>query len=350
MKHKVIRIGLLGFGNAARWLHFPVLRRLRGVELVGVADSSDSKRAEVAKLAPELLICEDFPGLITSGLDALVICTPNALHAPNAIEALSAGLDVYLEKPMAVSLPEAEQLAEVFRNSNRIGMLGLNYRFGEMQQAACEAVQSGRLGKVVAIRGLFSARQHELPAWKKHREQGGGALLDLAVHHMDLACWMMRSTPTSVVCRIHSQTTEDDTVFLEAEFPGGIGAQFLASLSAGENDVFEIYGTEGCARIDRYRTDRCEFRPTGLERVRFDPFYHAARAFFSPAYWWKKLAGRQREGSYHRALEVFVDACRSRRPVHPDFSDGLRLARILDAAERSSTTGSRIPVPQGGWP
>ena len=346
MKHKVIRVGLLGFGNAARWLHFPVLRRLPGVELVGVADFSESKRAEVAKLAPELLICEDFSGLLNSGLDALVVCTPNALHARNAIDALSMGLDVYLEKPMATSLPEAEHLASAFLKSDRIGMLGLNYRYGKMQKAACEAVVSGRLGEAVAIRGIFSTQLRELPEWKRDRNQGGGALLDLAMHHLDLACWMMRGSPTSVTCRVQSHATEHDTVFLEAEFPGGLGAQFLASFCAGENDVFEIHGTKARAIIDRHRTDRCEFQPSGLEKMRFDRLHSAAEALFNPSYWIQKLTYNQREISYRHAMSAFVEACRLRKPVHPDFSDGLRLARILDAAERSSAEGRRIAIPQ----
>ena len=350
MKSDLLRLGLIGFGNAARWLHFPVLRRISGVRLIGVADQSPERRAEAAKLASKILVCEDLSSLVSAGLDAVVVCSPSALHAQHAAEALAAGLDVYLEKPMAISLVEAERLTEVFRNSNCIGMLGLNYRFGEMQKTGCEAVQSGRLGNIVAIRGIFSAQASELPAWKRRREQGGGALLDLAVHHLDLACWMTRSIPNSVVCQIHSHASEEDTVFLEAEFPAGIGAQFFVSLCAGENDVFEIHGTKARAIIDRHRADRCEFQPAGLERVRFDRFSGATAAFFNPGYWWQKFNHHQREGSYRHAMEAFVQACRSRQPVHPDFSDGLRLARILDAAERSSATGRRIPVPQGGLP
>lgn len=342
MKSEPLRLGLIGFGNAARWLHFPVLQKLSGVRLIGVADPSPERRAEAAKLAPGILVCDEMSSLVLSGLDAVVVCSPSALHAPHATEALAGGLDVYLEKPMASSLVEAERLAEVFRNSDRIGMLGLNYRFGEMQNAAYEAVQSGQLGNIVAIRGIFSTQASELPAWKKRREQGGGALLDLAVHHLDLACWMLRADPVSVCCQLQSHATEHDTVMLETEFPGGVGAQFLASLCAGETDVFEIHGTKERVALDRHRADRCEFQSAGLEQMRLGRLRTAAEAFFNPAYWLQKITRLPREDSYRRAMDVFVHACLTRTPVQPDFSAGLRLARIVDAAERSAAQGCRI--------
>ena len=76
--------------------------------------------------------------------------------------------------------------------------------------------------------------------------------------------------------------------------------------------------------------------------MRFDRFSGATTAFFNPGYWWQKFTHQQREGSYRHAMEAFVQACRSRQPVHPDFSDGVNLARILDAAERSAAQGRRI--------
>ncbi len=344
MMKERLRIGLLGFGNAARWLHFPVLSRLPKVELVGVAEPQSVRRAEAQKLAPGILICQDLQGLAAAGLDAVVICTPNPQHAAVAAEALALGLDVYLEKPMTISLPDAERLISAWKSSGRIGMLGMNYRFGKRQAAAREAAQNGRLGDIVAIRGMFSTRLRPLPPWKQQRASGGGALLDLALHHLDLACWILQAEPLSVSCRIHSQVTEHDTVFLEAEFPGGVGAQFIASLCAGETDVFEIHGTERRVILDRHRTDRCEFQPAGLEKMRLGRLQTAAAAFFHPGYWWKKIARLPAEDSYRQAMEVFVDACLTRTPVEPGFCDGLRLARIVDAAERSASQGRRISL------
>jgi predicted dehydrogenase len=342
MRKDRLRVGLLGFGNAARWLHFPVLRRLPQVELAGIAEPQAARRSEAQTLAPGILICEDLRGLADAGLDAMVICTPNPQHATVATEALALGLDVYLEKPMAILLPEAESLVSAWKSSNRIGMLGMNYRFGKRQAKAREAAQNGHLGDIVAIRGMFSTQMQPLPPWKQQRASGGGGLLDLALHHLDLACWILQAEPLSVSCRIHSQVTEHDTVFLEAEFPGGVGTQFLASLCAGETDVFEIHGTERRVILDRHRADHCEFQSAGLEEMRLGRLQTAAAAFFHPGYWWKKIARLPAEDSYRRAMGVFVEACLNRTAVQPDFSAGLRLARIVDAAERSATLGCRI--------
>ena len=342
MRKDRLRVGLLGFGNAARWLHFPVLRRMPQVELAGVAELQAARRAEAQKLAPGILISDNLHGMACAGLDAVVICTPSSQHAAAATEALAMGLDVYLEKPMAISLPEAARLVSAWKSSDRIGMLGMNYRFGKRQMTACAAAQNGRLGDIVAIRGMFSTRLQSLPAWKQQRASGGGALLDLALHHLDLACWMLRADPLSVSCRIHSHATEHDTVLLESEFPGGVGAQFMASLCAGETDVFEVHGTKERVVLDRHRTECCEFQSAGLEKMRLGRLQTAAAAFFHPSYWLKKITQLPQEDSYRRAMETFVEACLTRARVEPDFSTGLRLAEILDAAERSASQGRRI--------
>jgi len=352
MRKDRLRVGLLGFGNAARWLHFPVLHRLPQVELAGVAEPQAARRSEAQKLAPGILICDDLSELTSAGLDAVVICTANPQHAAAATEAMAMGLDVYLEKPMAISLPEAERLVSAWKSSDRIGMLGMNYRFGKRQTTAREAAQNGHLGDIVAIRGMFSTQMQPLPPWKQKRATGGGALLDLALHHVDLACWILRADPVAVSCRIHSQVTEHDTVLLETEFPGGVGAQFLASLTAGETDVFEIHGTKQRVVLDRHRADRCEVQSAGLEQMRLGRLQTAAAAFFDPGYWLRKITRGPREDSYRRAMEIFVDACLTRVAVQPDFSTGLRLARIVDAAERSAAQGCRVCIsgPESGQP
>jgi myo-inositol 2-dehydrogenase/D-chiro-inositol 1-dehydrogenase len=342
MRKDRLRVGLLGFGNAARWLHFPVLHRLPQVELAVVAEPQAARRSKAQKLAPGILVCEDLHGLADAGLDAVVICTPNPQHATVATQALALGLDVYLEKPMAISLPEAERLVSIWKSSDRIGMLGMNYRFGKRQAEVRDAALNGRLGDIVAIRGMFGTRLQPLPAWKQQRASGGGALLDLALHHLDLACWILRADPLSVSCRIHSHATEHDTVLLETEFPGGVGAQFVASLCVGETDVFEIHGTKERVILDRHRTDRCEFQSAGLERMRLGRFQTATAALFNPGYWLKKFTPLSPEDSYRRAMEVFIDACLTRTQVQPDFSTGLRLAQIVDAAERSARQRERV--------
>jgi predicted dehydrogenase len=84
MRKDRLRVGLLGFGNAARWLHFPVLHRLPQVELAGVAEPQAARRSEAQKLAPGILICDDLSELTSAGLDAVVICTANPQHAAAA--------------------------------------------------------------------------------------------------------------------------------------------------------------------------------------------------------------------------------------------------------------------------
>jgi predicted dehydrogenase len=340
-----LKIALLGCGRAARYLHLPVLMKLPQVELLAVAEAESERRAEVQASCPAANVFESYEELLSeSELDAVVISLPNSLHVPAAAAAFARGLHVYLEKPLATSLAEARSLIPAWQSSGRGGMIGHNYRFGPMQQQARSTIAAGRIGEIIALQTVFSSAGEDLPRWKRQRETGGGALLDLASHHFDLACWLVDSSPVAISCSLRSLNSEEDTVMVQLEFKNGVIAQVMASLCAGENDRFEVYGTKGRLVVDRYRSDRVEMHPKSLDRVRMLRFAHAAKALASPSYWKPKLMEAGPEVSVWRALSEFADSSLENRRPKPDLLDGLRSLALVEAAECASTERRKVVI------
>src|SRR5438477_264516 len=173
-----LKVGLIGCGRIVRLVHLNILTRLPNVELVALAEVDRLRRESAGSCAPATVCYEDPMQLLErSDIEAVVICLPNALHSEVATAALERGKHVYLEKPLATSMDEAEKVLSVWRGSGAVGMIGFNYRFNPLYQRAREYIQSGKIGEPILARSLFCASEQDLPLWKQSRKSGGGVLL-----------------------------------------------------------------------------------------------------------------------------------------------------------------------------
>ena len=193
-----------------------------GVDLVAVADPDEEARAAVRARAPRATLCASHTQLLAAtSLDAVVICLPPALHAEAAIASFAGRLHAYIEKPLATSLDDAREVVEAWRRSGMTGMVGFNYRFHPLVIALREAVRRGDLGPVTAVRTSFGAAQRALPEWKRERSSGGGALLDLASHHVDLARVLLDAEVVEVSASVRSIQSEADTAVATLRMSSG---------------------------------------------------------------------------------------------------------------------------------
>jgi predicted dehydrogenase len=335
-----LRLALLGCGEGARQHHLPLLRRLPGVELAVVADPAASARDAAARIAPEADVVEDWTeALAIPGLDAAVICLPNALHAAAAIGAFERGVNVYVEKPLATTLDDAERVVAARSAAGLVGMMGFNYRFNRVYRSAREVLASGRLGPLVAARTAFTLARTELPEWKRSRAHGGGALLDLASHHVDLARWLLEDEVADVSAALRSRHSEDDTALLELRFAGGPVVQSLFGYGIVEEERFEVYGEAARLVVDRRRYQAAVVEPVGAGRLAratslLRDLAHVGRIAekrFTPGH----------EPSHRDALGAFVSSVRAGTPASPSLQDGLVCAAVLEAAERAAAGGGR---------
>jgi predicted dehydrogenase len=329
---------LIGCGRIARSVHLPALRRLRGARLIAFAESVEGHRQTAAAMAPGASSFADYRDLIAkAGVDAVVICLPPHLHAPSAIAAFEAGLHVYLEKPLAPSVTEGERVIAAWRRAGTVGMIGFNFRFHPQVMEMRERVRSGSLGTLLAVRSVFTILPHTLPEWKRTRTLGGGALLDLASHHVDLIHYLLDDPVVRVFANVRSLRSDGDHALLQLELTSGMSGQLFVSLGTVEEHRLEIVGTAGKVVMDRTELLRVAFvkateRGARVQRVR------RALAACDPRL---LLRSPGVEPSFARALEAFVRAAAGGEFTGPDLADGARSLAVIEAAEPLVTNDAR---------
>jgi predicted dehydrogenase len=193
------RLGFAGVGWIGR-------NRLEAIAQSGLAEIcavSDPVVDSVASIAgcPEGTVLErEFEALLDRDLDGIVIATPSALHAGQAVAALQAGKAVFCQKPLARTAAETRDVVAAARTADRLLAVDLSYRFTAGMQRIRELITGGELGEVYAVEMKFhNAYGPDKPWFYDPRLAGGGCLLDLGIHHVDLALWCLDNPAVSSV-------------------------------------------------------------------------------------------------------------------------------------------------------
>ena len=341
----MIRVGIVGCGAIARAVHLPLLGRLPGVRVIALADPDDTQRGLARRLAPAAGTFADAGALLdAAAIDAVVICSPSGWHAAHAQAAVQRGLHVYLEKPLATSLAEGVQLCEAWRRAGVVGMMGFNYRFNDLLGRLRAQVRLGAVGPVVAARTTFCAPSGMLPSWKQRRETGGGVLLDLGSHHIDLIRFLLERKIRSVRAALRSRHTEDDCALLELELEGGAQVQSLFAFGAAAAERIEIHGEAGRLTVDRSASWDVEYEPGGVSPSIRGRIARRIGTLRRIGFAIDKLRSPLHEPSYRIALEQFVAAISGSTSCQPDFDDGLTSLAVVEAAECSARCGREIEI------
>jgi predicted dehydrogenase len=342
----VLKIGLIGCGRIAQLVHLQVLTHLPEAKLVALAEADPQRREEAHRYAPSAMACADYQELLAlPEVEAVVICLPPALHAEAAIAAFAAQKHVYLEKPMATCLADAHATMAAWRKAGTVGMMGFNFRFHPLYQSARQYVQAGTLGELIAASSVFAVAARPLPVWKQARHHGGGVLLDLASHHVDLVHYLFAQEVVSVFAGLRSQRCEGDSATLHLRLSSGLLVQSFFSMSAVEDHRFEIYGQAGKLLLDRFLSLVAEITEPSLRLARLKRLWRGLRALHPRLL----LRSPGDEPSFALALGAFSAAARTNCPIQPDLLDGYRSLAVIEAAEASVRTGRAVsPADVGG--
>ena len=331
-----LRIGLIGCGRIAQAVHVPILQSLHGAQLVAIAEADVGNRTIASRLAPGCTVFGDFHELIDDrAIDAVVICLPPALHASSAVAAFEAGLHVYVEKPLAPSMPEAAAMIAAWRTAGTVGMMGFNFRFHPQAQTLRAQLQRNAIGKVLAVRGSFTILPNELPEWKQRRSSGGGVLLDLASHHVDLVRYLLNEPVVQAFASTRSLAGEGDNATVQLTMRSGTSVQLLVSLGSVDENRMEFFGSEGKLVMDRLELlaplqVNATIRGARVTRVR------RALEALNPRL---LLRSPGFEPSFALALQAFVAAASGGRFAGPDLQEGMESLAVIEAAERAAASG-----------
>lgn len=185
------RLGFLGVGWIGRHRMEAIVRD-GAAKVAAIADPSPEMAAEAGKLAPNADIVADLEGLLDAGVDGVVIATPSALHADQSIRALERGAAVFCQKPLGRTAREVRAVVDAARAADRLLAIDLSYRFTEGMRRIREIVRSGELGKIYAADLVFHNAYGPDKAWFYDPAlSGGGCVMDLGVHLVDLLLWTL---------------------------------------------------------------------------------------------------------------------------------------------------------------
>lgn len=339
-----LSLGLIGCGTVTQYCHLPALRRLANVRVVAVADVNPSA-AERAHRATGAERYDDPHALLGRGdVDAVLIALPASCHAAIAGAAAAAGTHVYLEKPIATSRDEAQALMATVSQAEVSVAVGFNRRLHPLYLQARAQLQQGAIGPVRHVWTAFCepAPATGLPAWKRARASGGGALLDLASHHIDLLRWFLDEEVAEVDATCSSHDSEFDSASLRLVMRNGIETQSFFSFRAGYADVLEFQGERGTLRIDRHRARFAlrvsRARGYGVRNIRAMPNRDVA------AWWVRRLVRPSQDPSYHHALRAFVAQVQGGPARTASLADGWRSLEVVLAAEEAARNGSHVRV------
>jgi len=343
-----LRIGVIGLGmgrhHIAGYLSHP------NAEVVAVADLNEVLLKQIGDQY-------NIPKRYTSGermlegekLDVVSVATPNKFHKPLTIMALEAGAHVLCEKPMAMNASEARDMLAAAQRCGKRLMINFSYRFSEQSMALKREVDSGVLGDVYYARTVWHRRRGfpGFGGWFGQKAlSGGGPLIDLGVHRLDLALWLMGyprpvwvmgSTYNYLGAALAQQkgATYDveDLAMGFIKFENGATAEVEASWGANirEAELMEtrLLGTKG-GLVQRNLDETYKFEAEiYLERngSQFDIKLHPSGA------------------PVHSAMHHFVDSIVHGRPHIATGEEGLLVMEILDAIYRSAAEGQPVRIP-----
>ncbi len=342
-----LRIGVIGVGMGRH--HIAGYQQHPQAEVVAAADLDARRLKEVAG---SYGVPRRYPSgeqmLQEEQLDIVSVATPTKLHMPLTVKALEAGCHVLCEKPMAMNAVEARQMLEAARAAGRRLMIHFSYRFSEPSVALKRQVEAGAIGDVYFARTIWHRRRGipGLGGWFGQKAlSGGGPLIDLGVHRLDLALWLMGhprpvwvlgSTYNHIAARLAAeQGAAFDVEDLAAgfiKFANGASLEIEASWAANmrEKELMEtrLYGTRG-GLVQRNVREGYKFE---------------AELYLDQASGFEVSKVQPGSEKVPDAMYHFVDSIVNGTPHTATGEEGLLVMEILDAIYRSAAEGRPVQI------
>ena len=256
------KLGFLGVGWIGR-------NRLEAIansglaDVTAIADASPELAAQVARTFPQAAVLTSLDDLMEVGVDGIVIATPSALHAEQAISALERGMAIFCQKPLGRTADETRRVVDAARAADRLLGVDLSYRFISGARRIHDLCQNGELGEIFAIDLIFHNAYGPDKAWfYDWKLSGGGCVIDLGIHLLDLVLWNLNfPRVTNVTSRLFAQgnpihgrgNAVEDYALARLDLENGATVKLACSwkLPVGCDAIISasFYGTKGGAAL-----------------------------------------------------------------------------------------------------
>jgi predicted dehydrogenase len=211
---KKLKVGIIGCGGIAAQKHLPAIAGINETEITAFCDIIPERAEELCEKfgAQGAKTYTDYKDLIKDGsIDVVHICTPNRSHSPITVAALEAGMHVMCEKPMAASYEDAKKMTDAAKKTGKLLTIGYQYRCMPAPLYLKRACERGDLGEIYFAKA-HALRRRGVPTWGvflNEKEQGGGPLIDIGTHALDMTLWMMDNyQPRSVVGNVYKKLND----------------------------------------------------------------------------------------------------------------------------------------------
>jgi len=349
----MITLGIIGCGWVTETLHLPVVRQLDGIRLHSACDALDGRLRLVERRFGIPRLYSDWTGLIADpDLDAVLIATPGDSHLMLASAALAAGKHVLVEKPLALTVADAEALARQARTAKVVSMVGLNFRFHPLARELKATIERGAIGRPLAVFATQMSGQGQrvsVTGYETSPQRGGGVFHNKAVHVLDLLRFLFDCEVESGRATARSEMHQHDSAAVEMVLANGVQVVGYFSDRAIVDMTCLIMGDEGKAAVNFTRPAgvalyRREFSRSRRAKIwaymRQAPRLASAIRLATPA---GRLSSYRGEWEHFRACIAFGS-----RP-EPNFDDGLAVTRTvaqliasLDTAHDHLADASRL--------
>lgn len=211
-----IRVGVIGCGGIANGKHLPALKNVKEVEMVAFCDIIEERAVEAAKKygTPDAKVYTDYKELLKDeSIVTVHVCTPNRSHSFISIDAMEAGKHVMCEKPMAKTYAEAKAMYETSVRTGKLLTIGYQSRWRDDALYLKQCCENGELGDIYYARAI-ALRRRAVPTWGvflNEYEQGGGPLIDIGTHALDMTLWCMQNYKPKMVVGTKYRKLADQT-------------------------------------------------------------------------------------------------------------------------------------------
>jgi predicted dehydrogenase len=346
--------GIIGCGMIAEY-HARAIGEIPGARLVAVYDSSAArdKGSRIAALATGPCAVEhELEALLAHPeIDVVCVCTPSGAHAEPAVAAARAGKHVVVEKPLEITLPRCDAIIAAC-DANAVGLCAIfPSRFSPANLRLKQAIDTGRFGRLTLgdtyVKWWRSQEYYDSGGWRGTWQlDGGGALMNQAIHNIDLLTWLMGdvvevSAFTDTLS--HERIEVEDTAVATLRFASGALGVIEAATSAypGLLKRTEIHGDRGSARVEQDDITLWEFQ----EKVPSDQEVLAALAARGGGNSGASDPRGISHAGHRQQLADFLEALDTGRPPAVDGREGRKSVEIIRAIYRSARAGRAVALP-----
>lgn len=345
----MINVGIIGCGGIAQGRHIPAYHQNPATRLRAFYDPVLPRAQELAARYGGVAYGDLGQMLADPELEAVSICTPEALHMECAIRCIQAKKHVLCEKPMALNAGQAQHIKEAADKSGRVFMVAHNQRIYEPHWKAKELIESGAIGRVLSFRTFLSHNGPEYAVagagpgkpdegYFDRGRDNGGVMLSVGCHRIDLIPFLFGKRITRVMAHIATldKKTKDgrpiaaeDTAMVLLECEGGLSGMLYTSwCNYGDTDrQTHIFGTEGVIKTFEDPYSLVLHTKVG-EKTCYDLQAYAPK-------------GSQGGGAI---VDAFVESIAQGKPPLVSAQDGLQCMRVLDAIQLSGETGQWVTI------